>query len=168
MIFATERLLFRRLEPRDFDALFRMYSDPEVRKFFPDGTLDAEQTREELEWFLAGHPEDARLGLWATELKLSGQFVGRSGLLPWQIDGVREIEIAYMIDKAHWRHGYGSEAAKGLVKHAFEVTDASRLIALTDPLHEATHRTARSAGLEYWKDVLLDGIKSAVYRIDRS
>jgi ribosomal-protein-alanine N-acetyltransferase len=158
---------FRRLVPDDFGALFRMYTDPDIREFFPEGVLDAEQTRAELKWFLNGHPDDPRLGLWAATLKESGRFVGRCGLLRWEVDEVHEIEIAYMIDKAHWRQGLGAEAARGLVRHGFAITDAERLIALLDHRNEASVRTAKSAGLAFWKDAHVDGIGCGVYRIDR-
>lgn len=166
-IFETARLKFRRLVREDFAPLYRMYADPEMREYFPDGVRDANETQEELEWFLNGHPRDPRLGLWAAILKETGTFVGRCGLLPWEIDGTPEIEIAYMIDKAHWRQGLGSEAARGLVRHGFATTQAPRLVALIDARHEASIRTAQSAGLTYWKDALVDGTISPVYKIDR-
>jgi RimJ/RimL family protein N-acetyltransferase len=65
-ILETERLSFRRLVLPDLDDLFGLYGDPEIRRYFPEGTLTRGQTREELEWFLDGHPEHPELGLWAT------------------------------------------------------------------------------------------------------
>lgn len=167
MIFETDRLVIRYLTKGDFDDLYRMYSDPEMREFFPDGVRNAEETCEELEWFLGGDPRDPRLGLWAAVDKCSGQFIGRCGLLGWEIEGVGEIEIAYMVDKAFWRQGYGSEMARGLVRHGFQTTNASHLIALTDAQHTASIKTAQAAGLTFWKDIFMDGIPSAVYKVDR-
>jgi ribosomal-protein-alanine N-acetyltransferase len=60
-ILETKRLSFRRLAPRDLDDLFALYSDPEIRRYFPEGTLTREQTREELERFRNGHPEHPEL-----------------------------------------------------------------------------------------------------------
>ena len=77
-ILETERLLFRRLVMDDLDALYKLYSDPEVRQYYPEGVLNYEETREELEWFLNGHPKHPELGLWATVHKPSGKFIGRS------------------------------------------------------------------------------------------
>ncbi len=118
-IFETPRLSFRHLTLQDFDDLYRLFDDVEIRRYFPDGVRTAEETLEELEWFLEGHPDDRRLGLWATIEKSSNKFIGRCGLLPWTIDGKLEIEIAYLIDKSRWREGFGSVAAKGLVGYAF-------------------------------------------------
>ncbi|TMB86182.1 MAG: GNAT family N-acetyltransferase, partial [Chloroflexi bacterium] len=65
-ILETQRLRLRRLLPDDLDDLFELYSDPEMRRYFPEGTLTYEETRVELEWFLNGHPVHPELGLWAT------------------------------------------------------------------------------------------------------
>lgn len=82
-----------------------MYSDPEVRRFFPEGTLAREETREEMEWHFDGHPVHPGLGLWAALLRENGRMIGRGGLLPWSIDGRDEVEIAYLIEKASWGQG---------------------------------------------------------------
>ena len=62
LILETERLSLRRLVLGDLDELFELYGDPEMRRYFPEGTLTYEETREELEWFLNGHPEHPELG----------------------------------------------------------------------------------------------------------
>lgn len=164
-ILETERLIFRHLEPGDLDALAALYADPEIRRYFPEGTLTRAETREELAWFLNGHPEHPELGLWATIHKPTGQFIGRCGLLPWVIDGVNEVEIAYLIAKPWQRQGLGAEAARALVRYGFETLGLKRLIALIDPAHTASIRTAESAGLRFEKEVVMEGIRSAVYAI---
>ena len=105
-ILETQRLLLRRLTLDDLDALFALYRDPEIRKYFPEGTLTYEETKEELEWFLNGHPQYPQLGLWATILKETNQFIGRCGLLPWTIDGRQEVEVAYLLAKEVWDRGW--------------------------------------------------------------
>ena len=47
---------------------------------------------------------------------MTGAFIGRCGLLPWTIDGRDEVEVAFMIDKAYWGQGLGTEAARALVR----------------------------------------------------
>jgi [ribosomal protein S5]-alanine N-acetyltransferase len=54
----------RRLVASDLDDLYALYRDPVIRRYFPEGTLTLEETREELEWFLNGHPDHPELGLW--------------------------------------------------------------------------------------------------------
>lgn len=168
VVLETERLILRHLEPDDLQDLFELYRDPEMRKYYPEGTLTLEETREELEWFLNGHPRHPELGLWATIHKETGRFIGRCGLLPWTIEGELEVEIAYMIAKTHSRQGLGSEVARALVRYGFEELGRTRLIALIDEGHVASIKTAESASLRFEKDLVLDGTPCRVYSITKS
>ncbi len=166
-ILETPRLRFRRLLRGDLDDLAAIYADAEVRRYFPEGVLTREQTREELEWFLDGHPDDSRLGLWAVIHKETSRFIGRCGLLLWDIEGTREVEIAYLLARDWWGQGLGAEAARGLVRHGFDQLGLPRLIALIDPDNQASMRTARSAGLSFEREIELEGLRSFVYAIAR-
>ena len=151
-ILETRRLLFRRLIMDDLDALFALYRDPEMRQYYPDGTLTHQQTKEELEWFLNGHPKHPELGLWATIHKETHQFIGRCGLLPWTLEGRAEVEVAYMIDKRHWGQGLGTEAAQGIRDYAFEQLNLSRLICMVDPQNKASAKVAAHIGMTLEKE----------------
>lgn len=152
IILETERLLLRHFELGDLDALFGLYRDPEVRRYFPGGILTYEETKEELEWYLHGHPEHPELGLWATLLKETGQFIGRCGLLPWTIEGQDEIEIAYMIAKSFWGQGLATEAARGIRDYAFEQLGLTRLICLIDEDNHVSIRVAQKIGMTFEKE----------------
>lgn len=166
-VLETPRLALRRLLPGDLDALFAIYRDPEVRKYFPEGVLTREQTWDELAWFLKGHPEDPRLGLWATIHKESGCFIGRCGLLLWDIDGRRETEVAYLLARAWWRQGLGVEAARALVAYGFEQLQLPRLVSLIDPGNQASIRTAEKAGMTFERESGPEGSRFSIYAISR-
>jgi RimJ/RimL family protein N-acetyltransferase len=167
-ILETKRLLLRHLEPDDLDELFALYSDPEIRRYFPEGTLSYQETKEELEWFLDGHPQHPELGLWATLLKETDQFIGRCGLLPWIIDGQPEVEIAYMLSKTYWGQGLGSEAAQGIRDYAFERLGLSRLICLPDRNNIASIRVAEKVGMRFEKEGRDDKGPFMLYSIDKN
>ena len=151
-ILETERLLLRHFLPDDLAALFALYRDPEMRRYYPDGTLTYAETKAELEWYLNGHPEHPSLGLWATVLKETGAFIGRCGLLPWTIDGCEEVEVAYMIDKAYWGQGLGTEAAQAIMDHAFGPLNLTRLVCLIEDGHRASIRVAEKIGMRFEKE----------------
>jgi ribosomal-protein-alanine N-acetyltransferase len=167
-ILETPRLVLRRLAMDDLDSLFALYSDGEVRRHFPEGTLTYEATKEELAWFLHGHPEHPELGLWATIHKETDRFIGRCGLLPWTIDDALEIEVAYLLDRRYWRQGLGTEAARALVRHGFEQLRLVRLIALIDPANGASIRTAQRAGLHFEREIELEGTRCSLYAITKA
>lgn len=152
-ILETRRLIMRRLLPDDLDDLFALYRDPEIRRYFPEGTLTYEETKEELEWFLDGHPAHPELGLWATIHKETDQFIGRCGLLPWTIEQRPEVEVAYLLAKAYWGQGLGTEAAQALVTYGFEQLGLSRLICLIDPENQASIKVATKIGMALEKEM---------------
>jgi RimJ/RimL family protein N-acetyltransferase len=149
VVLETDRLTLRHLERGDLAPLAALYADPEVRRYFPDGTRTLEETREELEWFLHGHPRRPELGLWATVERSTGAFLGRCGLLPWTIDGVDEVELAYLIDPARWGEGLATEAARAIAAHARDALRLRRLIALVTPGNGASVRVATKVGMAF-------------------
>lgn len=151
-ILETSRLLLRHLEPGDLDDLFALYSDPEVRRYIPEGTLSYEETKEELAWFLDGHPAHPELGLWATIDKATGQFIGRCGLLPWTIDGRHEVEVAYMLSRAYWGQGLATEAAQAIMDYGFQELRLPRLICLVDAENLASIRVATKIGMTFERE----------------
>ncbi|MCB0104736.1 MAG: GNAT family N-acetyltransferase [Caldilineaceae bacterium] len=164
-ILETPRLLLRHLEPTDLDDLYALYRDPEMRRYFPDGTLTYEETKEELEWYLHGHPDYPQLGLWATLLKADKRFIGRCGLLPWTIDGQDEVEIAYMIAKPYWRQGLGAEAARGIRDYGFQTLKLPRLISMMYPENQASINTAKKIGMTFDKEAEDEAGRFFVYAI---
>jgi ribosomal-protein-alanine N-acetyltransferase len=165
-ILETRRLILRTLRPDDLDDLFALYRDPEIRRYFPDGTLTREQTREELDWFVGGgDPDHPQLGLWATLDKETGRFIGRCGLIPWGIDGRDEVEVAYLLAKDHWRQGLGGEITQALLHYGFKGLGLSRLIALIDPENQASIRTAEKAGLRFERRIEHEGMRCSLYAI---
>ena len=172
-VLETPRLLLRRLVPDDLDALYVLYRDPEMRRYFPaegaspDRTLTYEETKEELEWFLNGHPRHPELGLWATILKETGAFIGRCGLLPWTIDGQDEVEIAYMIDKTYWGQGLGTEAAQGIRDYAFTQLGLTRLICMIYPENKASTKVATHIGMTFEREAVDEHGPYHIYSMTR-
>jgi RimJ/RimL family protein N-acetyltransferase len=151
-ILETKRLILRHLEPGDLESLYAIYSDPEVRRYIPEGTLTYEETKEELEWFLNGHPEHPELGLWATIDKETNRLIGRCGLLPWTIEGRFEVEVAYLLAKEYWGQGLGTEAAQATLSYSIEKLGLSRLICLIDEENLASKKVAEKIGMTFEKE----------------
>ena len=156
IILETPRLILRPLTLDDLDALATLYRDPEVRKFFPEGTLTYAETKEELEWIIDVYYGQYGYGLWATILKETGEFIGRCGLLPWTLEGRFEVEVAYALARAHWGKGLATEAAQGIVDYAINQLHMTRLICLIDADHTASQNVARKIGMSFEKEICDD------------
>ena len=163
VVLETRRMTLRRLLPEDLSALFDLYRDPEVRRYFPDGTLTLDETRQELEWFRRGHPNHPQLGLWAAVERSSGAFLGRCGLLPWEIDGQHEVELAFLIAKARWGEGFATEAAAAIASHARTGLGIQRLICLIMPGNAASIRVAQKSGMTFERELTDEYGLSHVY-----
>ncbi len=152
VILETKRLILRHQVIENLDDLWVLYCDPEITKYIPDAPRSREEAKEELEWHMNGHPKYPELGLWATIYKETGKFIGRCGLLPWEIDGQYEVEVAYTISKAVQGQGLGSEAAQAILQYGFEILNLSRLICLIDAENIASQKVARKIGMDFEKE----------------
>jgi ribosomal-protein-alanine N-acetyltransferase len=166
-ILETERLTLRRLTLDDLDALFALYRDPEIRRYFPEKTLTYQETKEELEWIIEVYYGRYGYGLWATIYKETGEFIGRCGLLPWTIEERQEVEVAYLLDKRYWGQGLATEAAAAIRDYAFAHLPVSRLICLVDPENEASRKVAQKIGMTLEKEMILDGTSALVFAMAR-
>jgi len=167
IILETKRLILRRQVIEDLDDLWTLYCNPEITKYIPDAPLSFEETKEELEWFMNGHPKNPELGLWATILKENGKFIGRCGLLPWTIEGQKEVEVAYTIAQDYWGQGLGSEAAQAILQYGFEKLNLSRLICLIDSENIASQKVAEKIGMTFEKEGRDETGPFLIYSINR-
>jgi ribosomal-protein-alanine N-acetyltransferase len=151
MVLETERTLLRHLAGKDLDALSAIYADAEVRRYFPDGPLDREQTRAEIAWFVRARRHYPNHGLWAIIERGSGALIG----------------IAYLLARQHWRRGLGREIATALVRHGFDRLQLPRLIALIHADNVASIRTAESAGLAFERTVEFEDGTASLYAVHR-
>jgi len=151
-IIETNRLILRHFELADLNTLFELYSDPDTIRFIPDAPQNLQETKKELEWHMQGHPKFPELGLWATIHKETSLFIGRCGLLPWEIDGQREVEVAYMIKREYWGQGLATEAAQAIQQYAFETLNIWRLICLVDKQNLASIKVAEHMGMRFERD----------------
>lgn len=155
VILDTERLLLRKPTLSDVDPLVELWSDPEVTRHL-GGPRNEEALRESFEQAaLSPFAED--YDLWPVVEKQSGKVVGQAGLLDKQVEGHTEIELVYVIAPPHWGKGYATEIASALLRHAFEVLQLDRVIALVEPTNKPSERVAIKIGMTFKNTVARPG-----------
>lgn len=167
-VLETERLVLRTLTDDDHERLYRMYQNPRVNRFIggPPPPYDEYWERVRAAW--PKYYETHGFGLWAVERKEDGEMLGRIGLLSQEVDGVREVEVAYALDEPFWGQGYASEAARACRDLAFRTLPVEHVVSLIVPENEASIRVAERNGMTFWKmDVFRGVIPVRVYRITR-
>ncbi|MEV8634215.1 GNAT family N-acetyltransferase [Streptosporangium sp. NPDC051023] len=127
----TERLILRRWRQDDRGPFAALNADPEVMEHFPAvldrGRSDAMVDRIESAFGEHGY------GLWALELRATGEFIGFAGLA-WQTFEARftpALEIGWRLARQAWGHGYASEAAAAALDHGFDVAGRQEIVSLT-------------------------------------
>lgn len=126
----SDRLSFRRLSLTDLPHMIELESDPDIMKYTP---ARIPHTREAIAQRLKARIEkekaDAPLGVWALELKDSGDFAGWICIVHTDH---KFPELGFMLPKRHWGKGFATEAATRLVRHAFDDLHLNALVAKTD------------------------------------
>ena len=139
-ILETERLRFRPYVLADQGAAFEMFADPDSRTFYPQMAEPA-NVREWIQWNLRNY-EEYGFGLWALELKSSGEFIGDCGLTYQDVEGRRELEVGYHVVAGARRRGFATEAASATLGHGFRETAAASICSIVDPLNVASQAVA--------------------------
>ena len=159
-------MLLRPFRIEDFDAYARMNADPEVRRFFGDGNPISVHDSWQSMCMHIGHWQLRGFGLWAVELKATGEFIGRAGI--WYPQGWPDLEAAWTIASPHWGHGYATEVGREGLRHAFDELGAQHVVSLIHPGNSRSVRVAEKlgGGLEgrrdlFGADTLIYGYASA-------
>jgi RimJ/RimL family protein N-acetyltransferase len=144
----TARLRIRLLREDDADALHRIYRDPEAMRYVGSAgrARTREQTGKSLAQFIADR-EKHGFGLWATELRESGEMIGMCGLTPVEGTGP-DVEVVYVLEQPAWGRGYATEMARACVDAGFGPFGLERIIALAYPENGASIRVMRKAGMQ--------------------
>jgi ribosomal-protein-alanine N-acetyltransferase len=128
-------------------------------KYLSGHSLTREETASWLNYFLAGWQQYG-FGWWAVTLKEHGELIGHCGLQ--FIHVTPDVEVTYGLEKACWRMGLASEAARACLRYGFEELKLDRIFALADPGNVGSHRVMKRVGMsydktEYYKDDFYEG-----------
>jgi [ribosomal protein S5]-alanine N-acetyltransferase len=160
-VLVTERMRLRSFRLEDLEALWAIQRDPETMHWYPHPFA-----REESEgWIrrnLERYDRDG-YGLWAVELLEDARFAGSCGLAIQQVDGVAELEVGWMFDRALWNRGLATEAGRACRDLAFDTMGRTRLISLVRPENVASCRVAEKLGMTVEKETMHAQLHHFVY-----
>jgi RimJ/RimL family protein N-acetyltransferase len=164
----TQRLRLRSWAPGDLDAYARIVADPEVMTFMGTGPIGRTAAGHQIEHFRAldglyGTPH------WAAEDRATGELVGRVGLFhhpDWPLDP-DNVEVGWMLARAHWGRGLATEGARAAIGYAWERLRTPQVISLTLPANVRSRAVMERLGMtergrEHWR-----GHEHVWYALDR-
>lgn len=146
---ASERLVLRRFEISDVDAMFANWaSDAEVtrymtKSFHKSKEVTAMVVKDWTDGYL-----DSNFYQWAIELKSTKEIIGSiSAVKICEKSG--EVEIGYCIGKKWWNNGYTTEAFTSVINFLFDQVGAIRICAKHDTNNPASGRVMQKCGLSF-------------------
>ena len=141
----TARLRLRAFEAADAGDLFALHSNAFVLRYW-DAPPWSEPARAEK--FITACRQMAQEGTGArlaVERISDGAFLGWCSLNRWNPD-YRSAALGYCYNEAAWGHGYATEAARALLRWAFDTLDLNRVQAETDTRNAASARVLEKLG----------------------
>jgi ribosomal-protein-alanine N-acetyltransferase len=144
----TERLLLRPYTLDDAPELQRLIGEWDVAKTlmsvpypYPDGAAEE---------FIVQHPVDSEKGdfQFAVTHREEGCLIGGIGFNDVDSEAER-AEIGYWIARTYWGNGYGTEAARAVVKFGFEVMQLNRIHAAHFSNNPASGRIMQKIGMKH-------------------
>jgi RimJ/RimL family protein N-acetyltransferase len=146
----TARLALRPATAADLDALHRLLTDPQVRRYLCDGQVFP---REQVAGMLADAAALAPRGLGWWSIERAGSAIGLLALQPVSAAALPhvphlagEVEPTVALAPAHWHRGYAVEALGAAVRHAFGTLGLPRLVAMTDAPNAASQAMLARSG----------------------
>lgn len=161
----TERLCLRPLVPEDLDAVHRLWTDPDVRRYLWDGEEISSETAAGIISGSAGCFEERGFGLWAVIHEEDARLIGFCGF--WRFDEGADFELVYGISPEYWGRGFATEAGRAAIRHGFEVAGLDHIRASADTPNAASLRVMRKIGMRREKRASNDGRDIAHYGISR-
>ena len=146
----TERLILRRFEIGDAEAMYRNWaSDPDVTKYltWPAHT-GVDVSKAVLEDWISSYSKD-NYYQWAIVLKVHGSDPIGSIAAVHMNDDIDMIHIGYCLGKTWWHQGIMSEALKAAMDFFFDKVGANRIESRHDPRNPHSGMVMKKCGMKY-------------------
>jgi RimJ/RimL family protein N-acetyltransferase len=156
----TRRLVLRRFQRADLDALTTIFEKPEMWRF-PYGRGF---TRAETAMFLEAQIAEwdaCRLGCWIATEKATDRVVGYVGLsVPHFLPEVLPaVEVGWRLARAAWGRGIATEAARAALAFGFGELGMREIIAIVDPSNRRSLRVCAKLDMTERPDRLHPGTR---------
>ena len=163
----SERLVFRRLKPSDFDDWLPFYHNPKSTQFWeglPSDPIVACRTQFDR---VFERYENNLGGMNALISKASGELIGICGLLVQTVDDIQELEIGYSVLPKFWLQGYAFEAAQKCKEFAFENDFSDSLISIIHVDNIPSQKVAQKNGMHLDKTTTYKDNPVHIFRVNQ-
>ena len=143
----TDRLLLRQWRDSDREPFAALNADPAVMEHFPK--LVSREDSDALVDRASASIADHGWGLWAVEVRATGEFIGFTGLsVPsFEAPFLPGVEIGWRLAKSAWGNGYATEAARAALAYGFGPVDLSEILSFTATTNIPSQRVMQKIGM---------------------
>ncbi len=168
-IFAeTDRLIIRELLPTDVDGMFELDANPEVHKYLGNNPIKNKEQAANNIAFIQQQYIDNGIGRWAIIDKVSGDFVGWTGLkyITELINNKKNYyDIGYRLKQKYWGKGIATESAIASIKYAFTTLNIKEIYAIADCNNEGSNTILKKLGMQFIETFIYEGTEHNWYKL---
>lgn len=162
----SDRLYFRRVAPSDILSWESFFINNDGLKFLGVDLSKGPTVLSE-EWIhnqLLRYKKEG-YGLLAVIEKSSQLLIGMGGIIPREVDGTKDYEIAYSLKPEYWGKGYGTEIALKIKDFGRESQLSQRFISIIDKANLRSIRVAEKNGMSIERETTFLGLDVFIYTI---
>ena len=167
----SERLIFRALNLEDIPLWVEFFHENPYTHFVGvDPSKNETPLDISKEWIkrqLERYEKDG-YGMLAVIEKSSGDFIGMTGIISREVEGVNEKEIGYSYMPKTWGKGYATEAAIQMHKFGIENKLNDRFISMIHLENIASMRVAKKNGMKPLFETFFQNMNCMVYGTEPS
>lgn len=153
-ILETERLSLREIVETDDAFVLDLLNQPSFIKYIGDRSVrNLEQARDFIETRYRKSYADNGFGLYAVELKETGEAIGFCGFV--KRDGLPDADIGFAFLPQFEKKGYAFESAAAVMKYGRENLGLKRVLAITSQNNESSMKLLGKLGFKFDKLVKL-------------
>lgn len=161
----TNRLTLRPLTLDDLEAMSTLLGDGAALTYW-GAPLDREGARRWIERNVERYRRDG-FGRCAIVDRSTAELVGDAGLVWTEVEGVREVELGWIVRREAWGRGIATEAGRAWRGYAFERLSLPRIVSMVDEQNIASRRVAEKLGMSVERVALWGGRPHLMYSISR-
>lgn len=143
----TARARLRSLTPEDAPALFEIFGDPEVCRYWSRPPLQNLEAAADLQREITRYFTDRSLFQWGIAERENDRVIGTCTLASLSSQH-RRAEVGFALARRVWGKSYMREALSALLEFAFDTLQLHRLEADVDPRNQRSIELLEHAGFQ--------------------
>jgi [ribosomal protein S5]-alanine N-acetyltransferase len=164
-VLESRRLVLRPYEISHLDALHRLWTDPDVRRYlWDDVSISRERAAQAVQDALVS-AQQSGIGFWSLFQRDKEKLEGFCGLR--YVENGCEVELLYGLAPALWKKGFATEAAYAVLEYAFARMHLERVYARSDIPNLASARVMLRLGMKFEPEARIGTLPVNCYSITR-